>query len=159
MTDWGRDIQEMLRFFEGAVRAGHGQPGAAKSRRLARKAGKLARRAGLERDVQQAIGLSFDSWVIFGELVTEENMSWIRREFLAAASDGPASPAGIAARLVSVAARIVPVGERERYLEEFQAELIEVGRGWRQCVHGLRVLVRAVPLRCELRRPARERVR
>ncbi|MGH3878197.1 MAG: hypothetical protein ACRDSK_14295 [Actinophytocola sp.] len=54
---------------------------------------------------------------------------------------------------------MLPVSSRARYREEFEAELIEIGRGWRQFGHGVRVLGRAVPLRWELRRPARERAR
>ena len=61
--------------------------------------------------------------------------------------------------LAGCAARVLPAPSRARYREEFEAELSEVGRGWRQGVHGLRVLVRAVPLRWELQRPARERAR
>ena len=61
--------------------------------------------------------------------------------------------------LAECAARIIPVAERARYREEFEAELIEVGRGWRQFGHGVRVLGRAVPLSWELRWRGRERVR
>jgi hypothetical protein len=59
----------------------------------------------------------------------------------------------VSAWLAECAARIIPVAERARYREEFEAELIGIGRGWRQFGHGVRVLGRAVPLRWELRRP------
>jgi hypothetical protein len=61
--------------------------------------------------------------------------------------------------LAGCAARVLPARSRARYREEFEAELLEIGRGWRQIVHGVRVLGRAVPLRWELRRPVRERAR
>lgn len=64
-----------------------------------------------------------------------------------------------AMRLACWAATVLPVPDRARYREEFEAELVEITRGRRQLVHALRLLVRAVPLRRELRRPARERAR
>jgi len=65
----------------------------------------------------------------------------------------------VSAWLAECAARVLPASSRARYREEFEAELIEIGRGWRQLGHAVRVLGRAVPLRWALRRPARERVR
>jgi hypothetical protein len=61
--------------------------------------------------------------------------------------------------LAGCAAQVLPASSRVRYREEFDAELAEIERGWRRGVHAVRVLVRAVPLRWELRRPARERAR
>jgi len=63
--------------------------------------------------------------------------------------------------LAECAVRVLPAVERARYREEFEAELVELARESlrRQVGHGLRLVVRAVPLRLELRRPAREHVR
>ena len=78
------------------------------------------------------------------------------------ATVGASRPSGppvrlVSARLVSVAVLVVPLAERARYREEFEAELVElvrVGR-LRRFSFAVRVLVRAVPLRWELRGRAR----
>jgi len=56
---------------------------------------------------------------------------------------------------------LLPVRNRVRYQEEFEAELFELAQGARirQVRHMLRIVVRTVPLRRELRRAVRERVR
>jgi hypothetical protein len=61
--------------------------------------------------------------------------------------------------LAGCAVRVLPAKGRARYREEFEAELLELAQGRRQLCHAIRLLLRAVPLRLELRRPARERVR
>jgi hypothetical protein len=63
--------------------------------------------------------------------------------------------------LVGCAAHLLPAADQARYREEFEAELLELaqGAGLRQLSHAVRLLVRALPLRWELRRPAKERVR
>ena len=60
--------------------------------------------------------------------------------------------------LAECAVRVLPVMERARYREEFEAELLELAKGRWQMYHAIRLVLRAVPLRLELR-PARERVR
>jgi len=82
--------------------------------------------------------------------------AWAGREFLAGVT-GPGI--GRSGWLVSWAVRVVPGAERARYREEFEAEMLEIGRGLRRFGYAVRVLVRSVPLRWELRRAARERVR
>lgn len=63
--------------------------------------------------------------------------------------------------LARLAARLLPVRNRIRYQEEFEAELVELAQASRirQVRHTLRIVVRTVPLRRELRRAVRERVR
>lgn len=59
------------------------------------------------------------------------------------------------------AACLLPVRNRMRYQEEFEAELFELAQRSRirQLRHIVRIVVRTVPLRRELRRAVRERVR
>jgi len=61
--------------------------------------------------------------------------------------------------LLGCAVRVLPAVERARYREEFEAELVELATRRRQLRHAVRLVVGAVPLRFELRRSARERVR
>jgi len=73
----------------------------------------------------------------------------------------PASRSRSASGLTRIAARVLPASERDRYVQEYSAELHElaqtgVGRP-RQVMYGIRVITRTVPLRFALRAPRRER--
>ncbi|MGH3878198.1 MAG: hypothetical protein ACRDSK_14300 [Actinophytocola sp.] len=101
-------------------------------------------------------------------LPLDEELDELVRSYLTTRSAmvGASRPSGspvrlVSVRLVSAAARIIPVAERARYREEFEAELVELaGAGrLRRLRHAVRVLVRAVPLRWELRRRLRGRAR
>jgi hypothetical protein len=75
----------------------------------------------------------------------------------------PASylPSRMALGLVRYALRIVPVGHRCRYDEEFRADLTELARDkgrWIQMGYAFQVLVRGLALRWALRGAVRERV-
>ncbi len=70
-------------------------------------------------------------------------------------------PDQMALSLVRHAARVVPIGHRCRYDEEFLADLTEVARHrgrWAQLGYASRVLVRGLSLRWALRGVAAERV-
>jgi hypothetical protein len=64
----------------------------------------------------------------------------------------------LAGRVADAAARLLPCGDRLRYVEEYRAELYELAlcsrRG--QWAYAVRLLACALPLRRELRRDARE---
>ena len=121
-----------------------------RARWLIRRARRLSHRADLAQDIDRLVPQPLE----WGEDALE--WEWARTAFLAGVSrPGIGSPGW----LVSLAARIIPTAERLRYREEFEAELLEIAGGWRRFGHAARVLVRAVPLRWELRRPARERAR
>jgi hypothetical protein len=64
-------------------------------------------------------------------------------------------------RLVTWAVRMLPAGERGRYEQEFQAELFELRMEprRRQFAYAMRVSIRTIWLRRELRRPIPERMR
>ena len=68
---------------------------------------------------------------------------------------GSLRPSGSSARLVTLAARIIPVAERARYREEFEAELLVTAGRLRRLGFAVRVLVLVLPLRWELRGRAR----
>lgn len=69
------------------------------------------------------------------------------------------TPAMGAARLLAVAAWVLPAGDRARYGEEFRSELAEValagGGRFAQLAHSARVVVSSVRLRWELAPPQR----
>jgi hypothetical protein len=72
----------------------------------------------------------------------------------------PASRSRSASGLTRIAASVLPASERDRYAEEFTAELhdlAQAGRGrLRQMMYGLRVIIRTIPLRFALQAPCRE---
>ena len=89
-----------------------------------------------------------------------EYAGWVEEEFELAYES--ARSASLNGRLVSFAAAILPVSSRSRYREEFEGELAEIAAECgriRQIRYCLRVIVRAVALRRELRKPAAERAR
>lgn len=77
-------------------------------------------------------------------------------------SDG-AVPAALAVRVTHGAVRVLPLGSRSRYDDEFASELYEIAAGgadWRaQVMYAVRLVDRAWRLRAELREAALRRVR
>jgi hypothetical protein len=87
-----------------------------------------------------------------------EGLRWLEAEFELAF----ASSVSMNERLIAFAAAILPARSRSRYREEFDGELAEIAAECvriRQIRYCLRLLVRAVSLRRELRKPAAERAR
>lgn len=78
-----------------------------------------------------------------------------------ASNVGRRAPTAFAGGLASAAARLLPVEDRQRYLEEFQAELVDItqaGHGsWSQVTYAAWLLASAPKLRNELRTPHRRR--
>jgi hypothetical protein len=70
-----------------------------------------------------------------------------------------AAPTAIAVRLLAVAARLLPAGDRSRYGEELWSELSEIARAGdgrhAQVTYAVRQLVSALRLRTELQAPRR----
>lgn len=68
--------------------------------------------------------------------------------------------AGAARRLTSVAVRVLPPGDRDRYRDEFRSELHELAvagaSGWAQVAYAMRQLDLAWVLRAELRTAAKQ---
>jgi len=69
------------------------------------------------------------------------------------------STAASARRLLKVATRMVPPGDRARYGEEFQSELADIARAeggrWGQLAYAIRQVMSSVRLRAVLRSPRR----
>ncbi len=67
--------------------------------------------------------------------------------------------APLAGRLLAVAARLLPAGDRARYAEEFRSELAEIARAGaghrRLLAYAARVVLSARRLRADLRVPRR----
>jgi len=76
-------------------------------------------------------------------------------------SAAPGGLAVLAGQLAAAAVRLLPAGDRRRYLEEFQSELADLAlaRGNRraQLAYAVRLLISAWRLRAELRSPRRRR--
>ena len=87
--------------------------------------------------------------------------SYLKAQVSVHGNDDAGRPNHTAVSLVRYAARVVPIGHRCRYDEEFRADLIELARDrgrWVQIGYAIRVLARGLSLRRSLRGVVHERV-